>query len=153
MNVDKKLPLHCSLDELLEGGVEAGFPPWGVQKCREAFDATIKNIKWLKESGATIAAGTDFGGSRLMRMGTNALELELLVKYSGFTPMEAITAATINGAKACAMEEKIGSIEEGKTADLIIVDGNPLEDIKRLQDTNRIKIVIKEGTIAVDRGL
>lgn len=136
-----------------DGGVEAGYPPWGVQKSRAAWDEVVKNIAKLREAGATVAAATDFCGSKLMKMGTNALELELLVKNCGFTPMDAIVSATLNGAKACGLEDKIGTIEEGKLADIIIVDGDPLEDIKILQDTERIKMVLKEGNVEVDRNL
>ena len=74
-------------------------------------------------------------------------------KYTGFSEMEAIVAGTLGGAKACAMEEQIGSIEQGKLADIIVVDGDPLDDIQVLMDQARIRIVIKEGNIEVDRGL
>ena len=77
------------------------------------------------------------------------MELELLVKHCGFTPMDAVVAATLNGAKACGLEEQIGTIQKGKLADMIIVDGNPLKDIKILQDKGKIGIVIKEGRIEV----
>ena len=79
--------------------------------------------------------------------------IELLNKYCGFTPMEAIVAATKHGAEACFMGDKTGTIETGKYADIIIVDGNPLTDIKILQDVDKIKIVMLEGTIFVNRGL
>lgn len=84
-------------------------------------------------------------------MGTNAMELELLVKHCGFEPADAIVAATQNGAKACGLEDRIGTLEKGKLADIIVVDGNPLKDIKVLQDKNKIKIVMKEGKIEVNR--
>ena len=74
-------------------------------------------------------------------------------KYCGFTPMEAIVAATKHGAEACFMGDKTGTIETGKYADIIVVDGNPLTDIKILQDVDKIKIVMLEGTVCVNRGL
>jgi imidazolonepropionase-like amidohydrolase len=58
------------------------------------------------------------------------MEIELLKKYCGFTPMEAIVAATKHGAEACFMVDKTGTIETGKYADIIVVDGNPPADVK-----------------------
>ena len=135
------------------GGVEAGFPIWAVDKSRKAWSMVVKNMAKLREEGATVASGTDFFGSKMTRMGTNALELELLVKYAGFSPMEAIVTATLNGAKACAFETYTGTIEQGKLADIIIIDGDPLTDIRVLQNTERIRTVIKEGKIEVSRNV
>lgn len=139
------------MKQIIEKGAEAGYPPWGVMKAKEAWEAVIKNIRRLYEAGLTIAAGTDFTGSPLLKYGTNTMELELLVKYCGFKPMDAILAATRNGAKACGLENEVGTIEPGKLADIIIVEGNPLEDISILQETERIIMVIKEGQIEVDK--
>jgi len=136
-----------------DGGVEAGYPIWAVDKSRKAWSMVVKNMAKLREEGATVASGTDFFGSKMTRMGTNALELELLVKYAGFSPMEAMVTATLNGAKACALETCTGSIEQGKLADIIIIDGDPLTDIRILQNTERIRTVIKEGKTEVSRNV
>jgi imidazolonepropionase-like amidohydrolase len=134
-------------------GEKAGYPPWAVSKGKEVSEVTIKNIAKLYKAGLTIASATDFTGSPLLKMGTNAMELELLVKQCGFTPMDAIIAATRNGAKACGLENEIGTIEKGKLADILTVDGDPLKGIKVLQDKHKIKMVMKEGKIEVNRGL
>jgi imidazolonepropionase-like amidohydrolase len=138
---------------IITEGEKAGYPPWAVAKGKEVSEITMKNIAKLYKAGLTIASATDFAGSSLLKMGTNAMELELLVKHCGFKPMDAIVAATQNGAKACGLENKIGTVEKGKLADIIIVDGDPLKDIKVLQDKNKIRMVIKEGKIEVKRGL
>ena len=65
--------------------------------------------------------------------------------------MAAIQTATRNAADALGMLDDLGTIEHGKIADIIAVDGNPLDDIERLQDRERIKLVVKEGAVAVDR--
>jgi len=136
---------------IVTGGVEAGYQPWAVEKGREVWEVTKKNIARLYRAGLTIASATDFCGSPLLKHGDNAMELELLVKHCGFKPMDAIVAATRNGAKACGLENEIGTIEKGKMADIIIVDGNPVKDIKVLQDKNKVKMVMKEGKIETNR--
>ncbi len=95
-------------------------------------------IKAMHDMGITIVAGTDMGfpGYSLDR------ELELYVE-AGLTPFEAIQTATITPSKVMNQDKKTGSIEEGKQADLIIVDGNPL---KQIRDIRNVWMVIKDGT-------
>ena len=68
------------------------------------------------------------------------------------TAVQAIQAATINAARAIRMEDEIGSIEVGKFADLIVVNGNPLENIELLEKSENILHVIKDGTIMAQQG-
>ena len=93
--------------------------------------------------------GTDCG--YVFPPGKNAYELELYVKLIGMTTEDAILTATKNAAKALGKSSELGTIEQGKIADIIIVDGNPLEDIRVIQNSERIKLVVKEGKIEVDR--
>jgi len=138
---------------IIDHGAEVGIAPWGIAKAKTQWDLMCDSYKRIRKAGATMAVGTDYSGSPLMPLGKNAIELELLVKYADFTPMETIVAATKNGAVACFMGDKTGTIEAGKFADIIVVDGNPLADIKLLQDVDKIKIVMLEGKVEVDRGL
>ena len=73
----------------------------------------------------------------------NAREFELLVE-AGLTPMEAIVTATINASRHVQMDDVIGTIEAGKFADIVAVDGNPLESISELRD---IDFVMKGGEV------
>lgn len=137
--------------QIMKKGEEVGYPLWAVNREKEAWERVINNIAKAHKAGVTMAAATDFVGSPISKMGANAMELELLVKYCGFTPMEAIVAATANGAKACGIEDKTGKIEPGKNADIIIVDGDPLRDIRILQNKEKIKMVLKDGKIEAVR--
>jgi len=138
---------------IIDHGDEVGIAPWGITKARTQWDIQVESYMRIRKAGITMAAGTDYSGSPLMPFGRNAVELELLVKYPGFTPMEAIVMATKNGAMACFMGDETGTLEPGKFADIIAVDGNPLADIKILQDVNKIKMVMLEGKIEIDRGV
>jgi imidazolonepropionase-like amidohydrolase len=126
-------------------GAEFNLPEFYVSKCRPIFEKHVKSFRLALEKGVKMALGTDCGYTPC-RHGTNAFELELLVQY-GMSPMEAIKAATKNGALALSMEDQLGTIEKGKLADLIVIDGNPLEDIRILQDKRKICFVMKEGVI------
>ncbi len=93
--------------------------------------------------GMKIMLGSGADGSTYAH-GTQALDFEALVKRGGLTPARAIQAATTINAEALGWQDKIGSIEQGKFADLIAVSGDPLEDITELQ---RVKFVMKGGKI------
>ena len=107
------------------------------------FDDT----KRLYDSGLTLAVGTDASGPPAF--GENSLELVLYVEKMGLTPLEAITIGTLNGAKAMGRTD-LGTIETGKLADIIAIEGNPLDNIKALHEAKNIKMVMKGGDVLKD---
>jgi len=92
------------------------------------------------EVGARIAMGSD-AGSPFNDHGRNWRELIYMVD-NGMTPMQAIVAATKNGAELLGLDDEIGTLEAGKRADVIVVDGNPLEDIAQI---GNVVWVMKDG--------
>ena len=125
--------------ELAEQLTDVG-PPTERSKMGEAvFEKEISIVGALHRAGIPVVAGTDqtVPGYSLHR------ELELYVQ-AGFTPMEAIQAATIVPARVMGMEEQLGTVEKGKRGDLILIDGNPLEDI---HNTRNVAYVITNGTM------
>ena len=92
--------------------------------------------------------GTDTGLDP--EFGENAAELELYVKL-GMTPMDAIVSATKSAAEAMRLENDLGTLEKGKIADILAIDGSPDRDIKVLQKKENIKMVMKAGGVFVDR--
>lgn len=109
-------------------------------KSREVGPVMLDMARRAHEGGVMIAFGTDSGVSR---HGLNAREFELLVD-AGLTPMEAIVTATINASRHVQMDGDIGTIEAGKLADIIAVDGNPLDNISELRDMD---FVMKGGEV------
>jgi imidazolonepropionase-like amidohydrolase len=120
-------------DEIHQAG---GFPGWkgGVEIHAETFRRALK-------AGVRIAFGTDVGGFEWTL--NPAKEFPLMVQY-GMTPAQALHAATASGAELVDMKNQIGSVEPGKLADLVAVSGNPLSDIRVLENVN---FVMKEGVV------
>jgi imidazolonepropionase-like amidohydrolase len=135
---------------IIEKGV-GDLPDWMVQKAKECWEDRAKNFKMLLKKGVKISLGSD-AGVPYIRQGDNARELSVFVEL-GMSPMEAIVAATKTAAEAIGISDKVGTLEKGKIADIIIVDGSPLENIAVLHEENKIQIVIKEGKIVITRGL
>src|SRR5919197_57524 len=98
-------------------------------------------------AGVDFVAGTDAGGHGHP---PNAAELEHLVA-AGLTPMQAIQAATSIAAECLGLEREIGTVEKAKRADLVVVAGDPLADVRVLQAQEGIRLVVKDGAIAVRR--
>jgi imidazolonepropionase-like amidohydrolase len=107
----------------------------------------VASVRRALELGVPIAAGTDAGGHGHPE---NALELQYLVD-AGLTPMQALRAATQWAARCLGLERELGTIEKGRLADMVVVNGNPLDDVKVLLDSARIELVLKGGVISADR--
>lgn len=107
----------------------------------------VASVRRALELGVPIAAGTDAGGHGHPK---NALELQCLVE-AGLTPMQALQAATQWAARCLGLERELGTIEKGRLADLVVVNGNPLDDVKILLDPARIALVLKGGAVCADR--
>jgi imidazolonepropionase-like amidohydrolase len=144
--VEKNVPLIPTLSALfniLNKGIEAGIPAFAVEKTLKVKPFHLESIRMAREAGVSIAMGTD-AGTPFNIHGDNLRELKLLVDC-GFSPMDAIEAGTRIAAQVLGMENQLGTIEEGKLADLVLIEGNPLEDIEILLKRELIRLVIKGG--------
>ena len=120
--------------------------PHGRARAAALREHHVRSLEKALEYGVTVTAGTDEGG---WEHGNNAHELTCLVE-AGMTPMQAIVAATSDAAICMGLDNLIGSIETGKRADLILVDGNPLDDVKILERGRAVKFVMKDGLVHRD---
>jgi imidazolonepropionase-like amidohydrolase len=144
------VPTLIASRNIVEYGRKAGIPEYAVAKAEEIAQYPPKSMMLSHRAGVKVAVGTD-AGTPFNRHGSNAKELELMVE-AGFTTSEALVAATKVGAEAVGYGGLTGTVERGKWADIILVDGDPLRDIKVLQDKSKITLVMKGGVIEVTRG-
>jgi len=125
---------------ILEMGEAAGFLPESLDKEREVGQQQRNNFQRAHEAGVKMAFGSDAG---VYPHGTNGRQFAYMVEY-GMTPLEAIQAATINAADLMDWGPDVGSIEDGMYADIIAVRGNPLDDVRELED---VQFVMKGGEV------
>jgi imidazolonepropionase-like amidohydrolase len=137
------VPTFSAPVNIMAKGTEAGIPKEFVEKSKRVQDEHIRSVFRAKKAGVKIAMGTD-AGTPFNRHGENPFELVHMSEF-GFSAQEVIVSATSRAAELLGLEEKIGMIAPGKLADLLIVEGNPLEDIRVLTDPGRIVAVFKEG--------
>ncbi len=138
-------PTFTLLGNLADYGSKVGSAPELVELFRAEIETTGQMIAKAHQAGVPVLAGSETGFAVTPCGEWHARELELLVQYCGFSPMEAILAATRNGAAALRMEGRIGTIEPGRAADILVVDGDPLQDVRILQDKSRLREVIARG--------
>ncbi|WKZ35255.1 MAG: amidohydrolase family protein [Anaerolineales bacterium] len=124
-------------------GDKPGIPDWIVEKSKETQEDALFSLRRAHEMGVPIAMGTD-AATPYNFHGENAMELAYMAE-AGIPPMDCIIASTKNAARALGWEKKLGTLEAGKLADLIVVKKNPLEDLRSLADRRNIEYVMQGG--------
>lgn len=139
------VPTLIAVNQIVNNGKTGAMPDWVVEKAesesghhRESFAAAVR-------SGMKVAAGTD-AGTPFNPHTYLAQELALMVDY-GMRPMDAIVAATRNAAENLGLAPDVGTLEVGRLADIVVVDGDPSSDITA---AGRVRFVMKDGTVARD---
>ncbi|MEK7263489.1 MAG: amidohydrolase family protein [Bacteroidota bacterium] len=127
-------------DMLINDGAKLQLPEKLLHKAKYIVPKMRESFRKAMQAGIHIAFGTDAG---VFPHGENAKEFSVMVN-EGMTPLQAITCATSSAAKLIGIEKETGTIESGKFADIIAVQGNPLEKISLLEN---VFFVMKEGTI------
>ena len=118
----------------------------------ECRDATYNMFKMAKEKGVKIAMGSDTVRDQTTKYGEYSVREMLAMEEAGMTALEVITAATQTASEVLGLDQYIGTIEEGKVGDFIIVKGNPAENLKLLLDKDNIKYIFQDGQLKVQEG-
>lgn len=113
---------------------------------RQVINDHSASFREAAAAGVNIAMGTDSG---VGRHGENTRELELMVN-NGLTPMQSIVASTLGAAKLLRLDQRLGTLAVGKLADVLVVNGDPLADIKVIQDKNNLVAILKGGEVYKD---
>lgn len=130
-------------DFILGEGEAAGILPESLEKEKIVGKAQRERFQAAVKAGAKLAFGTDAG---VYTHGVNARQFAFMVQW-GMTPAEAIHAATMGNAELFGLKDDIGSLTAGKRADIIAVDGDPLADVRQLED---VDFVMKDGVVFYD---
>ena len=149
MMMERNIPLIPTISALYNietKGIEAGIPAFAVEKTLKVKPFHLESIRMAREAGVSVAAGTD-AGTPFNLHGENLGEIKLLVDYGGFSAMGAIEAGTRIAARVLGLEKELGTVEEGKVADLVLVEGNPLDNIDVLLNQESICLVMQGGKI------
>ena len=124
-----------------------------VNRMKRHFDGLIGVVEQARSRGIRILAGTDTGNNTFMPFGElHAKELEIFVRYCGFTPLEAISVATRDNAFALGLAGEVGVLEAGKLADVIVLDRDPVADIRVLQGGQHLACIVKDGKVVSRAG-
>ena len=134
------VPTLYLADWFLANAEKIGTPAELIAKAREVTPAARKNVARAFAAGVKVGLGTD---AAVYPHGMNAHEFAVYVQL-GMTPLQAIQTATVNDADLLGWSDKVGTVEAGKFADIIAVDGDPLADVTTLE---RVKFVMKGGEV------
>jgi imidazolonepropionase-like amidohydrolase len=118
-------------------------------RMRADLDQTLAVLPQANAAGVKLVVGDDYGAVGFAH-GRYAEELEVYVRDAGIPPLEVVRWATKHGADLMGRSEDLGTVAEGKLADLLVVDGDPLDDIAVLQDRDRLLAIMKDGVLEKD---
>ena len=117
-----------------------------IDELKQLFEDNCWTHNEMRRRGIPVVVGGDYGFA-VTPQGTNARDLEHFVRHYGFSEAGTLQCATLTGARAMDMADELGQIREGFLADMLLVDGNPLDDITIMQDKERFLMIMKDGEI------
>lgn len=148
MMLEKNIPIIFTLSALhnIENkGESAGLSKFLINKALSYKPRRQESIRMAQDAGVITAMGTD-AGTPLNQHGDNPNEIIRLVEV-GYSPLQALMSATSIAAKVLGLEDQLGTIKEGKIADIIVLEGDPLENINLFSNNSSLRLIIKNGQI------
>jgi imidazolonepropionase-like amidohydrolase len=127
-------------------GPEFGMPQKVIDGHKETLEGGAESARKILRAGGRLGMGGDYGFAWTPH-GTYAKELTFFVKHVGFTPLEVLKCATKTGAEIMGRSNDFGTLEAGKLADVLVVDGDVLADISILEDRSRFVAVMQGGVV------
>jgi imidazolonepropionase-like amidohydrolase len=131
-------------------GPEFGMSPRVIDGHKETLEGGAESARRILKAGGRLGLGGDYGFAWNAH-GTYAKELTFFVKYVGLSPLEVLTCATKTGAEIMGRGHEFGTLEAGKLADVLVVDGDVLADVSVLEDRSRFWGVIQGGVVKAGR--
>ena len=139
------VPTISALYNIERMGTEGGIPAFAVEKTLRVKPHHLNSVRMAREAGLLVAMGTD-AGTPFNRHGQNLVEMVLLAQH-GYSPMEALQGGTGIAARTLGLDQVLGTVEEGKLADLVVVEGNPLDDMEILLKAEAVTVVMQGGNV------
>jgi len=136
------VPTMITYEAIAREGKAYGIGDHQIQKINQAREKSVESLALARRLGLKIGSGSDLLGDM---MAYRAHELEL--KAQVLTPMEVLVSATRTNAELFRMQDRIGTVEPGKHADLLVVNGNPLKDLRIFQDPDILRLIMKGGRV------
>lgn len=127
-------------------GAACQMPDYKIKKAEKLIEVQLKSFRRAYEAGVVCGLGSDFLSDSVMTpMGGNIAEVVDYVERAGLSVLETIVCATGNNARILGIEDKTGTVETGKFADILVVDDRLLENIRVIADRTKIKKIYREG--------
>jgi imidazolonepropionase-like amidohydrolase len=134
------VPTMAVIFALLEEGEKLGFPPVSMDKLRRVSDRALSGLMIMKRAGVKMGLGTDLLGPQQVRQST-----EFTLRAQELAPLDILRSACTINAEILNQAGRLGCIQEGALADLLVVDGEPLSDVAVLADATNLRVIMKDG--------
>ncbi len=136
------VPTMVTYETMVSQGAQYGVPEFNIYKMNIARERSIEALQIAHDAGVKIGSGSDLLGP-LQKYKAR----ELVLKTEVMTPKESLLSATRVNAEILMMEEEIGTVEQGKLADLLVIEGDPLQDISIIENMDNIRLIMKGGEL------